>query len=263
MPTESPESIDYEEKSSLTESKKDRLKLVKTIVAMANSQGGEMRILSFNGNTEKLDSARLDDSVNRYAAPRVEGIEATEEADGGWRITVPKSDAGPHMFVKETSYEDAEGKVHSAFYPGQIYARHSSKTEPATEDDLRAIVDGHVGRWLRHIATAIQDFSLELAEGGAGTPARLSETGAGLAIAVRDPNRDFPYTAKTLAQKLDRGQNWVVKALGVLRLRGNPAYSMAIRGASGRIVVRKYNERTLDTLWQKLSDDPSFDPHHP
>ncbi len=230
---------------------------------MANSEGGEIGILSFDGNPDKLDSARLDDSVNRYAAPRVEGIVSIQEAEGRWRITVPRSGAGPHMFVKETSYEDADGKVYSAFYPGQIYARHSSKTEPATEDDLRTIVDGHVGRWLSHVATAIQDFSLELAEGGAGLPARLSETGAGLSIAVRDPNRDYPYTARTLGQKLERSQNWVAKALGVLQLRGNPAYSMAIRGASGQIVVRKYNELTLDALWQKLSDDPSFDPYHP
>lgn len=235
---------------------------MKTIIAMANSDGGEIRILSFEGDPDKLDSARLDDSVNRYVAPRVEGIVSTQEAAGSWRIRVPKSEDGPHIFVRETSFEDADGRTHSAFYPGQVYARHSSKTEPATGDDLRAIIEGHVVKWLNHVATAIQDFSLELEEGGGGLPARLSETGTGLRIAVKDPNRDFPYTAKTLGLKLDRNQNWVAKALGVLRLRGNPEYSLAIQGASGQITIRKYNELTLDVLWQKLSDDASFDPYH-
>jgi hypothetical protein len=229
---------------------------------MANTEGGEVSIKTLQTDKETLDSARLDDLVNKYVAPRVQGITSAQGDSGDWHIAVPQSKERPHIFVEEARYRDRDGKVRSAFYPGQIYVRHSSKTEPATDDDLRNIILDHVGRWLKKVGEAVTDFSLEIGEGTTGLPVRISESAAALTIAFKDPNRDYPYTTKTLGAKIGKGQNWVAQAASVLRLKEDPRYSLAILGAGDNVVVRRYNDRALEKLRDTLADNPGFDPWH-
>jgi len=91
-----------------------------------------------------------------------------------------------------------------------------------------------VGDWLSKIGKEIQNFSLQLAGESSALPVRLSEQGS-LSIRISDPNKDYPYTAKTLAGKIGKNQNWVAKAATVLELKRNPADCCEIKGASGNV----------------------------
>ena len=257
-----PEEEGYEEKSQFAGSQREKLELVKTIVAFANTKGGRLILRKVTCNLEELDSARLDDLVNKYTTPRVHNIISRKLRKGNWELDVAESTDKPHVFTTETSYKDARGKDKSVFYPGQIYVRHSSKTEPATADDLRGMIQEIVGDWLTKIGREIQNFSIGFSKGDNSLPVRLSSDAGALTIKVSDPNVDYPYTAKTLGTKLDKNQNWVAFAAQKLGLKGNPAYCCEIQGADGHIVVRRYNEEAFGRLKQKIEENPDFDPYH-
>lgn len=256
------ESTDYEEKSRFTGSPREKLELAKTLVAFANKEGGKVRIKRLEASSDLLDSARLDDMVNRFVAPRVGGITSGERSDGGWQISVPESRIKPHVFVREGSYVDEKGRNRTAFYPGQVYARHSSKTEPATDDDLRSIIQQHKADLLKQVAGAIGDLSIRMRGGSGSLPVRLSEADEALTITVEDPNRSYPYTAKTLGREIGKHQSWVGRAASLVGLKEDTLYCLAIQGAGNEVVVYRYNDRALEEL-RARAKDPDFDPYHP
>ncbi len=103
------ESETYEEKSGYGGTDKERLKLVKSIVAMANTRGGEIHIERATARARELDSASLDNSVNRYVGPGVHGIESEVQMDGFAHIKVAESEHKPHIITCYASYEDGNG----------------------------------------------------------------------------------------------------------------------------------------------------------
>lgn len=256
------ESTDYEEKSRFAGSAREKLELVKTLVAFANEGGGDVRIKRLKMSPDLLDSARLDDLVNRYVSARVGGITSGEQGDGSWVISVPESDVKPHVFVREGSYEDEGGKKRTAFYPGQIYVRHSSKTEPATDDDLKSMMQEYGATLLRQVAGAIGDLSIRMKGGDGSLPVLLSDSDQALTITVEDPNRSYPYTAKTLGREIGKHSSWVGRAASLLGLKEDARYCLPIQGAGKRVVVYRYNERALEEL-RVRAKDPEFDPYHP
>ncbi len=254
------EGTSYEEKSRYNHVPRKRLELVKTIVAFANTAGGQIFIREVACRPADLDSARLDDLVNKYVEPRLGGL--TSYAVGyGWIVEVPRSPDRPHIFVRTGTYDEGT-RQKTAFHPGQVYVRHSSKTEPAVGDDLRQVLQERGGDWLSKVGQAISRFSLRLEEEGSALPVRLSRTEAALTISISDPNQDFPYTTKTLGQEIGEGQNWVAKAAEVLGLKDDPRHCCPIRGASGQIAVRRYSEEARRFLEARLSREPDFDPYH-
>jgi hypothetical protein len=50
-----------------------------------------------------------------------------------------------------------------AFHQGQIYVRHSSKSEPATEDDVRWMINKAVSRVLASLSEAMKNASISVA----------------------------------------------------------------------------------------------------
>ncbi len=255
------ESADHEEKSRFTGSPREKLELAKTLVAFANKEGGEVRIKRLEVTPDILDSARLDDMVNRFVAPRVEGITSGERSDGGWGISVPESRVKPHVFMREGSFEDKKGRNRTAFYPGQVYARHSSKTEPATDDDLRAIIQQHKADLLKQVSGAIGDLSIRMKGGDGSLPVRLSGGEDALTITVEDPNLSYPYTAKTIGKEIGRHPSWVGRAAALVGLKTDTLYCLPIQGSGKKIIVFRYNDRALGEL-RARSRDPDFDPYH-
>jgi hypothetical protein len=71
-------------------------------------------------------------------------------------IEVPPSEDGPHTIAHSASYTLASGKQKPVFHPGQIYVRHSSKTEPATADDIRAMIQKASAKTLSALGDAIK-----------------------------------------------------------------------------------------------------------
>jgi hypothetical protein len=255
------ESEQHEDKSHFDWEYGQQFALLKTIVAFGNLDGGKLVLKNVICDPARLDSARLDDFVNKYIEPRLGGIKSTCIASNTWEIQVQRSPRAPHVIAHEASYKDKKGKLKSAFYPGQIYVRHSSKSEAATADDVHSMIQNAVASWLIKIGQSIESLSLDIGDHANALPVRLSDSATALKIGVADPNTDYPYTAKTMGACVKRNQNWTHATATRLGLKDNPVYSISILGANGVVMQRRYNDNALNVVREKLKECPDYDPY--
>jgi hypothetical protein len=252
------ESEETEHKSQFSGSTADLLQIVKTLLSFANSRGGKIIIDKVIDGRDRLDSARLDDLINKYVAPRVGGIISEETESGAWTIIVPQSAQRPHIIKTEASFQDEKGKTKSAFYQGQIYVRHSSKAEPAAADDITRIINDRLSALLSSIGNAFKEISIEISK-NQGMPVRL-DVGAGVSINVGDINKLYPYTAKTLATAIKKDQNWVAYAAKKLCMKSDRNYCYEIYGNGKSPAMVRYNEAARKKL-EDLCNDKNFNPY--
>lgn len=253
------ESVDREVKSQYSGSDKEKFELIKTIVAMANTRGGVIVIRKLQGIDEGLmDSARLDDLVNRYIQPSIENIISKIDDKKRVEIKIECSSRRPHIFITNGYYKDKKGEK-TAFYPGQIYMRHSSKTEPANAEDVHDIIRVLVSSWLGELAKSIGKLSLDFSE--AGIPVFLTDAPGALQITPGDINKFYPYTAKMLGEMLGKNQNWVARAIQKLGLKKNILYCQTVLGASGKPVIYKYSSICYEKLRKEIEKNPNFNPY--
>lgn len=282
-----PEEDRRERKSTYEHDAEGKAMLVRTIVAMANTRGGELHLERVSCKAADLDSARLDDLVNRFVAPRIGAISSEPTEQGGVVIRVEDSDQKPHVFTDELKYEDKRGKERAAFHRGQILVRHSTKTEPADGDDVDKILRFRIGRFLRQLSVSVNnhDIPLRLTD-DEGLPIHLVEGPDGQAfsldpsLAVRasqdgqlsvrlcnDPGapavrvevaEQYPYTTGQLAAKLGTSMNQVARAAKALRLKEDPTYHREI--STGRSTIPKYSDAALARLKAKWDQDPAWNP---
>lgn len=131
--------------------------LMKDIAAMANSGGGRILIGLEDDGTPSgfeigkvlaIDSADLGNKVFSYTGVHFAGVscQAETHANAPVAVLVIGESPFPLIFGKVGNYQAPDGKQKSAFQPGTLYVRHGSKSEPATSDDLRDIIERHVKR---------------------------------------------------------------------------------------------------------------------
>ncbi len=145
------ENSDLERKLTLDpDEPKDRLKLVREIVAMVNSGGGLIEIGVADDGTDvgvsrqlaaKFDPARLGDMVESYVSPdRVELTIEQRSLPGDElviEIAVPRAPDPPLVLRQAGNYVDGKGRQ-SALFPAQsVYVRRNTKAEPANREDYR------------------------------------------------------------------------------------------------------------------------------
>lgn len=150
------ESTHLDLKISIDPSDKEAmLKLVKHLVAEANSGGGTVRI----GGTEldspgiakdqisEFDGAKISDLINRYIDPGRASVSHRIVEIGADRaiveLTIDPAGKYPFVFSKQGLDNSKKGPV---FRPGEIYVRHGAKSEPVTYSDIVAIIDRAVER---------------------------------------------------------------------------------------------------------------------
>lgn len=257
------ESESYEKKSLYRGGDKQRLELVKTIVAMANTKGGEIVLELVEGDARHLDSAALDSTVNRYLEPRVSGIQSEEmPLLGGMRIIVKESPEKPHVFVSSANYTDETGRQKVAFYQGQVWVRHSSGNAEARGDDLRRMVHEAASQFLARVSKRMAEPSFLVAvEGAAATPVRISNKNGAVPV-VPDLDGHYPDTATTLGRKLGRNQQWVAKAAEVLGIKDDVEFSFVVKDPKGRVVHRRYSDAAFRRMRAELERNSDWDPWH-
>jgi hypothetical protein len=153
---------------------KAKIDLVKNLVAMANAGGGSITF----GCTETdvrgldplvlkaLDSARLTDLVNRFTPPNsvVLSHEVIVQEDSDRIIVRVNVEVVPYPVVM-TKKGDWKGMQtqkgdRPLFVEGDIWTRHSSKTERVTYEDLRSWIDrarsDERDRMLRNLEKLVQ-----------------------------------------------------------------------------------------------------------
>lgn len=188
-------------------SREDQLKLVKEIVAMANTAGGTI-FLGVEDDGKRpglphdtvthLDPARLGDLVGRFVSPdEVEFEVSTDEAaKPGRSIVAIKVDRFAHpplVFTKPGTYEHSSGKQHEVFRQHSVVVRRQTRAEPATREDFRRWREEAI-RQEREDWRARVRLIAELPPGAtlieAGPEALLDEPAGRLRRAVREYQRN-------------------------------------------------------------------------
>lgn len=103
------ESDSWEEKSLYDGSLAAQLQIIKTLVAFANTKGGTVVLKVVKCKTTELDSAKIDDLINRRVEPNISGFVTEVGGDQSVRISVPKSPNLPHIFCSDGDYKDENG----------------------------------------------------------------------------------------------------------------------------------------------------------
>ena len=75
-----------------------------------------------------------------------------------------------------------------------------------------------------------------------------------------DPNLEYPYQTKDVGVIVGKSQNYIAKLLQVLKLKDDPEFCFTIKNSSGKIIMRKYNDRCLDKIKKFLIEKPLFNP---
>ena len=100
------ESERYEFKGTFSGSDAEWLKLIKTIVAIANTSGGNLEVTPVEAVDRQLfDTARIDDKVNACISPRIHNL-TSRIKNGTIIIQIPNSPAKPHIFIKTGAYQN-------------------------------------------------------------------------------------------------------------------------------------------------------------
>lgn len=246
----------YEEKSQIEWSSAGKqFDLLKTLVAFANCDGGRLRIKKFIGDDQHLDSARLDDFVNKYVAPPVNGIASSQDGDGCWVLEVAKSPFAPHVIVNTGNYE-TKGRQKPAFYPGQVYVRHSSKSEPANEQDFQRMIREGVSSWLSSLGAAVAQVGFADDEDGSGVPMRIVDGGPALAISIEESH---PYSATDLGRPFGKQGAWIGKLINREGMRDNIRYTKKLRVYSDPIYC--YSEAARERVEKLLMKKPNYNPY--
>ncbi len=252
---------DHERKSNYYGTLEDRAQLVKTIVAMANTKGGTIVLKTVHCNRDDLDSARLDDLVNRYVARRVRGISSRQMLDGSIEIHVVESENKPHVFRCNLPYKDKRKRTVIAFHEGQVWVRHSSKNEPATIDDIEQILREMISIFLGGLGEKVlqPSFSLQ-APDAKKVPVRLSDEADATPITPDDLEKLYPYTTKQLGITLGKNQNWAARAVKVLGLKESREYSYSLKiSKNSRHYI--YSEKALQRIQNELGRDSDWNPY--
>jgi hypothetical protein len=263
---------------------RDRVELLKDIVAIGNHGGGAILIgVQDDGSTtaasdaacQRLDPAELGDQIRRHTGrhePRC--IVHVLERDGRPVVLIqvfPTST--PIVFAMNGTYEQG-GKQKNAFVEGKVYFRHNTKSEPGSTEDLERAIAREVARhreeWLGNIRRVVE----------APLGARVSvigpqETGAdGNVMGVRlvnepdapevphwNPDETHPYRQKELVAEINRllAEQGHVTSHDVLCVRrvhatdDNPNYSY-----KGKFGSRQYSPALVEWLTEEFRKDREF-----
>lgn len=263
------ESEKIEVKSKFEGRNEEWFKLIKTIMALANTKGGEIKLFNISNLFFKdFDSARIDDKVNKYVEPRIQNIQ-TKILKNSLIIIVPNSLSKPHIFSQDGRYENPAPppQQRTEFYKGQIWVRHSAKNELATKDDFERIFQEKLKEFTKRI-NLISQFPLDTElkiepESPKAIPIKIVKNGKGLPAIVKkektDPNKDYPYFTKDVAAKLGKSIGFVAAATKKLGLKENKELCIQIQ-LSGKGKLPKYNEKVYLYLVDFLSKNPTFNP---
>ncbi len=142
---------------------RDWCEIIKDIVAIANSGGGLILIGVRNDGSAsgadltevlKLDPAKLTDKIFSYTGEQFAEFEMEPLKRGGKMVAALRiSEAAiPMVFTSAGTYpEPGAKKPVKAFARGALYFRHGAKSEPATSNDLRLVIEREIRKDRRSI----------------------------------------------------------------------------------------------------------------
>ncbi|MEQ8368173.1 MAG: putative DNA binding domain-containing protein [Roseicyclus sp.] len=206
------------------------VEIVKDIVAFANTVGGAI-VFGVNddgsiSNTDcseliSFDPAKITDQVALYTGTQFSKFMITTVARNGVNVPVIVVEPTriPMVFKKPGTYETEPGKQKTSFSLGTVYFRHGAKSEPATQDDLRASFDRELARireeWLSNMRTIVEappgSTVTLVAPLEPMSNLRLSSDPTATAITVRSLYETHPYTQSEVIKQVKQRTPTLVK----------------------------------------------------
>lgn len=255
------EADEYEEVLTYDGSELPRLRLIQTIVAMANTRGGRIVLHPGVDGRRGPESAALEALVNRYVDPRLQGLEIIHVPDGSMVIKVPDSQRKPHVIVESGLYQ-LDGETQHAFHRGQIWVRRSSGNAEATAKDLQRILFDAAGLLLERIGAQVRAPGFVLREEDAlAQPVRLVADPAAPLVRA-DLDALYPLTRQKLCDEFQKGYSWISAAMRKLGVEKSDELSYADRNSAGHPTRWRYAEGVRDLLRERLRREPEWDPIH-
>lgn len=199
--------LDYKVTLDLAD-REARLRLVKDIIAIANAGGGvivfgrdDTEVYGIEPEVAKaLDSARLADEVDKFARPAKISLshETQQLAVDCYLVSIHVAAAREYPIVMAEDGNSAgatQGKTKHVFVKGDIWTRHSSKTERATYEDLR--------HWIDHARQVERDTILSRINKVISIPdgADIQIVVPSAVPALDTPQRTLEYATKRRAHK--------------------------------------------------------------
>ncbi|MEA3493372.1 MAG: ATP-binding protein [Candidatus Margulisiibacteriota bacterium] len=259
------ESEKVEYKSKFAGSAKEWLRIIRTIVALANTNGGEIRLFNIGRISPKeFDSAKIDDKVNSYIGPRIQNISSVN--DKKIIIYVPNSVSKPHIFRKPGMYENPSPppQQKAEFYEGQVWVRHSSENNLATKDDYDRMWAEKLDEFMKRINLVAKfpiNREMKMEE---IPPVKIMKRGRGMPVVVKTEEVDkllrFSYRTEKIAEELGKNGGFVYQALKKLKISDNKDYCYTLRTVSGKVRERRFNQEAFLFLKQYLVEHPDYNP---
>lgn len=244
------ESENFEYKSEFHGYDCEWLTIIKIIVAMANTAGGTIQIDNIqNIEISEFDTARLDDKVNSYVDPRIQNIISENISYNSIKIMIPNSIDKPYYFKKNGAYKNPKPppQQNIEFYKGQIWVRHSGKNETATKDDFDRMFREKLAEFLKAVTVLSEKFPINSNE-------------VKIVKVAKDPNIDYPYTAKKLGEMLGKNQNFIAKTANKLGMKDNLKYALKLKNSYDRVVMIKYSNEAFEYLKEFFINNPNYNP---
>lgn len=227
LPSRESKHIEFKERIDV-DSTQDWCELLKDLIAIANSGGGEILVGLFNNGSPSgwnpspllaLDPAKIVDKIASYTGEQFSDVEiygAQKDGTPICRIMVGAPDY-PLPFVRPGTYPVAPDKQKAAFAAGTVYFRHGAKSEPAVGSDFRRFVERRVGEirksWMGNIrkvvhapeGSRVSVLPSEIIESAlpAATPIRLVEDPTAPAYRKISPDLSHPNRSTEVVVKVN------------------------------------------------------------
>lgn len=192
--------------------------LIKDIVAIANTGDGVIFIgLNSDGACSgidisevlNIDPAEITDQIFRYTREQLGGIELMRMEKNGQPVAAILITGllEPIVFEKPGNYQRRNGKPACAFATGSLYFRHSAKSQPATNNDIRRVLKRNLDLLRKELMQGVSKVvkaplgsTLMIANGEvsesdspSATPIRIVDDEAAPAYRKLDPDVTHPH----------------------------------------------------------------------
>lgn len=154
------ESYIREEKEIFNGSDPEILKYLQTLVCFVNYLGGVIltkKVTDKNHFKSFFDAAALEDKINSYIEPPIDGIISVSKFNKGQgvKIRVEKSNRSPHFYKADGFFTNSKGKKIFIFQRGTIGIRRSGKNDIFTSQDFESIFKGKFSEIFKGIQEVI------------------------------------------------------------------------------------------------------------
>lgn len=261
----------------------DWCELVKDVVAMANYGGGVIvfgvqnngRSADFDpGELLAYDPAKITDKIDKYTGRQFAdfSVEAVKRRRKKKAVMLVDAVDFPMVFRRAGTYS-RDGKEKVAFREGILYTRHGAKSEPATETDLRAIIERQLEKvreeWLKGIreitaappGSVIHIETKEASRSATGPEVRLVRDEAAPPVRLSDET-DYPFRQKDVIREVNRkaGQKLVNShdILSVRRVYDVKKKHPDFMYDPFETAAAQYSEAFVEWLLSKHKEDPEF-----